>query len=280
MIPFDFDYFRPKTLQEALQIFREQMAMGKKPYYFSGGTELITLGRVQLAKADAVIDLKKINEVRACRIDGDHIVLGSCLALTEVEESNLFPLLTKTASEIADHTSRNKITLGGNIRGGIHYREAVLPFLLADSTAVIVSAKGVTFKKMSEVFQGSLRLENDELLVQLITERKWASLPFVHVKRRRQWETGYPLVTVAALMSDNGIRVAVSGLCAFPFRSEKMENGLNSKGTGIEERIKMALDGIPATVLSDVEGSAEYRMFVLGNVLRDLVSELEGGIVV
>lgn len=47
------------------------------------------------------------------------MIFGAGVTLTELEDKNLFPLLSKSASEVADHTARNKITLGGNICGHI-----------------------------------------------------------------------------------------------------------------------------------------------------------------
>lgn len=276
MIPFDFDYFLPKTLQEAVSLFQEQDKKGKKPYYYSGGTELITLARLNMAYTEAVIDLKKIPECRAMGFAENVLVVGSSLSLTEIEEANHFPLLTQTASEVADHTSRGKITLGGNIGSKIFYREAVLPFLLADSIAIIAGTEGITARKMGEAFNEKLQLKNGEFLVQLITERKWIDAPFVHIKRRQQWETGYPLVTVAALKGGDGIRLAVSGFCPFPFRSEKMEAALNNEQLGVEERVVAALKVVPEPVLNDVEGSKEYRRFVLKNVLHDILARLGG----
>ena len=111
--------------------------------FISGGTELITLGRMNLAFTEAAIDLKNIAESNAMHFDEDYLVLGSSLTLTKIEDANLFPLLTKTASEVADHTARGKITLGGNICAQIFYREAVLPFLLTDSQVVMVGPEGI-----------------------------------------------------------------------------------------------------------------------------------------
>ena len=53
---------------------------------------------------------------------------------------------------MADHTARGKITLGGNICAQIFYREAVLPFLLADSEVIIAGPKGMKVAAINQVF--------------------------------------------------------------------------------------------------------------------------------
>jgi aerobic carbon-monoxide dehydrogenase medium subunit len=275
MLPFDFDYYRPSTLKEALQLFQELRIQGNNPMFISGGTELITLGRIDLVYTDAVIDLKSISEGKIMEFEGDYLVLGSTLKLTEIEEANLFPLLTQTSREIADHTSRRKITLGGNICGQIFYREAVLPFLLADSQLVIAGEKGINVTPINEIFQEQLQLNNGEFLVQIATEKKYTQAPFFTFKRRQQWETGYPLITVAALKMDEKIRVAFSGLCPFPFRSKQVEDVINQRNLKTEERALQALSVLPSPILEDVEGSAKYRLFVLQHLLMDVMAALD-----
>ncbi|AZU61778.1 FAD binding domain-containing protein [Neobacillus mesonae] len=275
MLPFDFDYFQPGSLKEAIDLYQSLDQQGKKTIFFSGGTELITLGRIDLTYAEAVIDIKKIAECKMMQFQDDYLVIGSALSLTQIEEANHFPLLTKVASEVADHTARGKITLGGNICAQIFYREAVLPLLLADSYVVIVGPEGVKTVPIKEIFHQQLRLEKGELLVQTATERMYIEAPFYAVKRRQQWDTGYPLITIAALKNDGAIRVAISGLCPFPFRSLKVEDYLNRQGYSMEERIDGALSVLPKPILDDVEGSAEYRLFVLRNLLEDALEALE-----
>ncbi|MDR7000654.1 FAD binding domain-containing protein [Neobacillus niacini] len=279
MIPFDFDYYKPTSLREAVDLYQNLDQQGKQPMFISGGTELITLGRIDLVYSEAVIDLKGLAESQVMEMDGDFLVLGSTLTLTQIEEANPFPLLTKTASEVADHTARGKITLGGNICARIFYRETVLPFLLAESQAVMVGPEGVKVAAINDIFQKQLQLNNGEFLVQVATEKKYIDAPFISIKRRQQWDTGYPLITVNALKIENQIRVAVSGLCPFPFRSEKIEESLNNRSLPGRERINRALTDLPDPILNDVEGSSEYRLFVLRHLLEDILIELDGAVV-
>lgn len=276
MISFDFEYYKPTSIQEAVDLFGKLDAEGKQPMYYSGGTEILTLGRLNLVYTNAVIDLKSIPETRILQMHSDYLALGSNLSLTEIEEAGVFPLLGKTASEVADHTARNKITLGGNICGQIFYREAVLPFLLTDSLAMIAGSNGMKLYPITLLFNEQLQLEKGAFLVFLLTEKRYLHLPYVSVKKRQQWNTGYPLVTIAALKKEHQIRIAFSGVCPFPFRSEEIEEQLNNNHVPLEERIRHAIHHIPQPILNDVEGSAEYRKFVIQNTLFDMMTELEG----
>ena len=88
---------------------------------------------------------------------GNTLVLGSCITLSALSMVNPFPLLSESATGVADQTARNKITLGGNICGRIHFREAVLPLLLADSRMVIAGSQGVREVPIHDVFLQQMR---------------------------------------------------------------------------------------------------------------------------
>ena len=65
---------------------------------------------------------------------GRQLRFGACLTLNEAAGAGAIPAAGGGVCGVADHTVRNSITLGGNIAGRLPYREAVLPFLLADAT--------------------------------------------------------------------------------------------------------------------------------------------------
>ncbi|KLA35394.1 FAD binding domain-containing protein [Bacillus cereus] len=277
MIPSDFEYYRPHSITEALQLYSKLYQEGKNPIYYGGGTEIITLGRFGNLYAHSVIDIKEIPECNMLGRHQHHMVLGAALTLTRVSESNVFPLLSKTASRVADHTARNKITLGGNIAGEIHYREAVLPFLLADSTFGIVGMKGIRYVSIHSLFIERLRLSKGEFLLHVLTDIEYVGLPFYSVKKRKLEKIDYPVITLAALKKGNKIRMAFSGLCPFPFRSTAMEIAINNNQMSVEDKIENTMLYIPAPVLDDIRGSRDYRLFVFKNILRDMLEHFEGG---
>ena len=276
MIPFNFEYFKPKNFQEAFEQYFIYKNQDKKPFYISGGTELITLGRLNIVHTNGVIDLKGIPDYSFMFFHEQYLYIGGGTPLTIIEDANLFPLLSQTVSEIADRTARNKITIAGNICAQIFYREAVLPLLISDCHIGIAGAEGIIYHPINNIFNKEIQLHEGQYVFSILIGKTYTTLPFVSIKRRRQGDNGYPLVTVAAIKKDQDIRLSISGLCSFPFRSHEMEKELNTKTLPVEERVNKALEFIPGAVLNDVEGSAEYRIFVLKNTLIDIIKELEG----
>ncbi|QDS34156.1 FAD binding domain-containing protein [Brevibacillus brevis] len=277
MIPFDFDYYQPASIQKAVEWFQLLHKRGKNPMYYAGGTEIITWARTNSIHPGAVIDLKAIPECHVMEIQNDKLVIGACVSLSALSTANLFPLLSETAQGVADQTARNKITLGGNIAGKIHFREAVLPLLLANSKVIIAGIQGVKEASIHQVFTQQLRLEPDEFLVQTVTDRSYLSSPYVHYKKRQIGKIGYPLVTIAALKKNNRIHTAYSGVCSFPFRSFEIEQVFNESSIPLAVRIEQAMSKLPAPVITNAEGSAAYRKFVLKQTMADAIQTLERG---
>lgn len=275
MFSFDFDYYRPVTVREAIDLFHRLDGQGKRPVYWSGGTEIITLGRINQVYTEAVIDLKRIPECRTLASGTEGLVLGSALTLSELHDSRVFHLLGETGAGIADRTSRNKITLGGNICSRFIYKEAVLPLLLTDSELVIAGPAGSRRFPIGQRFNRTIQLERGEFLVQSITDPQYTGMPYMTVKKRKAAAIDYPVVTVAALKTNTGIRYAFSGLCAFPFRSAAVERVLNERNFTIAERVGQAASHLPAPVLSDIKASAAYREHVWRITLIDMMTVLE-----
>jgi CO/xanthine dehydrogenase FAD-binding subunit len=276
MIPYNFEYYVPASLHEAVTLFRQLDAQHQHPLYLSGGTEIITLGRINRVYTGAVIDLKRISECRMLTVRDQKLILGSALTLSELYDSRVFPLLGETGAGIADRTSRNKITFGGNICGRFIYREAVLPLLLTDSEVRIAGPGGFRQAPIAQVFDRTLQLGRGELLVQTLTDLSYTRLPSVTVKKRKVAAIDYPLVTVAALRTNSGIRIAFSGVCAFPFRSAAVEAILNRRELPLKVRIDRAAEQFPAPILSDSRGSSEYRELVLKMTMEDMLRALGG----
>lgn len=274
MIPFDFTYHRPETVEEAVALFAKISAAGQKPIYYGGGTEFISMARLRNVQADAVIDLKGIPECCRQEVAAGELVLGAGVTLSAIAETDYFPLLTKTVKRIADHTIQEKITLGGNLAGTIIYREGILPLLAADGEVVLAQVKGRRRVPLRDVFDRVLKLAPGEMIVQAVVKADYLKLPFAHAKRTKNEKIDYPLITLAALKNGSRINLAFSGLCQYPLRSLEMEDAINQGGLLPEARIEKAVAAISGQVQGDLSGSAEYRRFVLGLMLDEALKRL------
>lgn len=278
MIPFDLFYYRPDTVDEALQAYGDLVRQHRHPAFYAGGTEILTRSRVQDVHIDAVIDLKAIPSLRIHRDDGQTLQLGAALRLTEVADLNLWPLLTATADRIADYTARRQITLGGNLLSVLPYREAVLPFLLMDSAKVeLATQHRLQTRRFADVWDTALNLNPGEFLVSLRVDSQEArNLTFrSHKMTRLDW-IDYPLVTIALAQPASGrVRAAFSGWNSYPFHSSTVDQILSDVSRSPQARAADAVSNMPMPAVSDIHGSAEYRQFVTQYTLSDMLTELE-----
>ena len=208
-------------------------------------------------------------------IKDEQLIIGSAVSLNKITDSKLFPLLGQTVKQIADHTSRNKITIGGNINSKLIYKESVLPLLLVDAKVKITKERGDELVSLDAVFNKEMKLEAGSFLLQIIIDTSYIDLPYVSLKRTKISKVGYPVVSVAAIVKDNQVRVAFSGVCDYPFRSDKIETIVNETSLPMDERVEKAVAHLPSVIVDDVQASKEYRAFVLKNVLLDALKELE-----
>jgi len=275
MIPFDFEYYRPDTAKEAAELFKRLDSEGKNPVYYGGGSELISMARVGNLMFGAVIDLKGIPECRRLESDGDYLYLGSMLTLSEICEADPFPLLSKSAGRIADHTMQCKITLGGNLASTIHYRETALPLLLTDAFVAVFGPGGLRSIPFAEVFSESLRLQKGEFLLSAAVRNSFLSAPYYHIKKTRNEKIDYPLLTAAGLKINGEIRLSLSGLCPYPFRNKDAEKILNEGSLNFEQRAEKIVALLSGVIFSDFYSSAEFRKFVLRNTICNILNVLK-----
>lgn len=277
MIPFDLVYCRPSTLKEAVEAHIRLRQGGKNPVYYAGGSEIITMCRAGVIRPGAVIDIKNIPELTQLSFDSITLNIGSACTLNQIKESRLFPLLGLACGRIADHTNQCRITLGGNICGTIIYRETSLPLLLCDADISIFGSEGGRTVPFESVFDGRIRLKPDEIVVSVHIPCWALGARYFHIKKTANEKIDYPLVSISAILKENYLRIACSGICSHPFRSRQMEDILNNCSLTCAERAQRALSALPEFAYSDAEGSGEYRAFIFRTTLQTLLEDRENG---
>src|SRR5262245_51120640 len=116
MIPGDFDYYAPTTVEEAVQLLAEHGADAK---LLAGGQSLIPAMRFRLSVPAVLIDLNSVQGLSYLREDNGHFAIGAMTREAFLEESALvqsnYHTLADVAKVIADPIVRNMATVGGNI---------------------------------------------------------------------------------------------------------------------------------------------------------------------
>ncbi len=274
MIPFDFKYMAAENVEEALLAWKEADQQEEHPLYYAGGTEIITLCREQKIKPGTVIDIKNIGECRHFSESGI-FSYGAALSLNRIVENTSIPLLSRALSGIADHTIRNRLTLGGNIMGALPYREAVLPFLVLDGSALIASGNGVRKEGLLELFNKKMNLGNGELLLQMELSPPEEGERWYFARRTRNGRVDYPLLSACFAGNAGNIKMAVSGSFSCPIRSIEAEQILDNPSIPAAQRAEQVIALLDTFFRSDFRSSADYRKHLLKLAITDALEYLE-----
>jgi aerobic carbon-monoxide dehydrogenase medium subunit len=120
MKPAAFEYVRPKSLAEAVGILSEATGDAQvDAQVMAGGQSLVAMMNLRVAAPDLLIDIARLDELRAVSETSDHVVLGACVTHAAIEDG-LVPdpsrgLMPDVASNLAYRAVRTRGTLGGSL---------------------------------------------------------------------------------------------------------------------------------------------------------------------
>lgn len=116
MKPVAFDYVRPSTVQEAIDILKNSDGAAKP---ISGGQSLGPMLNLRLARPSLLVDISRLPDLRRVEDRGDHIFIGGAITHAEVEDGHVpdatAGLLQAAAGRIAYRAIRNRGTIGGSL---------------------------------------------------------------------------------------------------------------------------------------------------------------------
>ncbi len=276
MIPFDFKFIRPNSVEEAVEAFEEAKEEDLNPMFYSGGTEITTFSRKKKIKTGAVIDIKSIPGTMELKEKDKNLIFGAGLPLNQIIDSEMFPLLSKAAKGIADRTTRNKLSLGGNIAGQLPYRETVLPLLLSDAKTKIGGPNGVREAPLKDVFSRMLSLEEGEFLIQLKVPKVYSEKPHYYERKEKSSEIDYPIASGCFLKSEGKIKMSIGGSFLVPVREEKPEKVLNDPDIPLDEKPEEVVQGFTARFRDDQRASDDYRKMLTQNIIKEALKNLGG----
>ena len=114
MIPAEFDYVAPGSLDDALAALKEG---GDEAKILAGGHSLIPLMKLRLAAPTLLVDLRRVEELRGIDRSNGVLRFGAMVRHHEVATGG-FGLPSMAAATIADQQVRNMGTIGGTIAHG------------------------------------------------------------------------------------------------------------------------------------------------------------------
>jgi carbon-monoxide dehydrogenase medium subunit len=265
MIPQQFEYSAPKTLDEALGL----MAEGAKP--LAGGMSLIPMMKLRLAAPEHLVDLARIKDLSYIREEGGALHIGATATHHDVESSPLVrgkcPLLAETASNIGDVQVRNMGTIGGSVAHADPAADYPAALQALEARIVLKGAKSERTVAADEFFLDTFTtaLEPGEIVREVIVPIDGDGTGTSYQKVL-QPASGFAIVGIAARLRRSGgkitmARIGVTGLSNRAFRATAAEKALEGRtGSPAEIQAVAALVGQGIDANSDLHASADYRL--------------------
>jgi len=261
MIPQEFEYTAPATLQEALAL----IADGERKV-LAGGMSLIPLMKLRLAAPGEVVDIARLPGLNGIEESGGVVRIGATATHYAVETSPVIrakcPLLAETASYIGDIQVRNMGTMGGAVAHADPAADYPAALVALEAKFRLVSAKSERTVTASEFFIDAFTtaLEPGEIVVEVQVPVEEASEGHRYEKLAHP-ASGFAVVGVAARIKKSGgkitmARIGVTGMGPRAFRATAAEQALES-GKDVAAAIGSLGAGEEAN--SDLYADADYR---------------------
>ena len=167
MKPAPFEYCRPDTIGEALDLLaerREQAAV------LAGGMSLGPMLNLRMVRPTRVIDISRLAGLDGIELRGGRIVTGATVLQADALESEVvrkeLPLLALALPWVGHFQTRNSGTLGGSVAHADPSAEIPLCAVVSDATIVLRSRRRERRVRAREFFIGALATvrQPDELL--------------------------------------------------------------------------------------------------------------------
>ncbi|MFK7922591.1 MAG: xanthine dehydrogenase family protein subunit M [Bacteroidia bacterium] len=266
MIPNNFEYHRPDTLEEAIRLLNE---LGDEAKILAGGHSLIPTLKLRLNDPEHLIDIGHLKSLRYIRQEGNEIAIGANSTHSDVAFHALIdehlPLMAQAGKLIGDVQVRNRGTIGGSIAHADPAADWPATLLTTEATVVMQGSGGKRSVAAGDFFMGLYytALEEGEIVTEIRIPIPPAGTRSAYLKFM-QPASRFAIVGCAVMITGNGtcddVRVAFNGVSSTPFRDTGVESALKGKPANhvhIEAAAAHAANG--KSVMSDHFASEDYR---------------------
>lgn len=268
MIPTQFDYLTPATLDEAVSLLTQHADDAK---ILAGGHSLIPAMKLRLAMPQILIDIGRIKDLSYIREDGGQLRIGAMTTHYQIESSDqlrdICPILPECAAQIGDAQVRNKGTFGGSLAHSDPAADWPAVAIALKAELVAVGADGERILSADDFFVDMLttQLEPGEILREIRIPIPRGRFGQAYLKMP-QPASGFAVVGVAVHLSlDAGGKceaasIGITGVASKAYRASGAEAAL--KGSALDEQAiaaaaQTAADGV--SINGDLYASESYR---------------------
>lgn len=275
----NFEYLEPTSVAEACALLKQN---GGEAKIFAGGAHLTILMKQGLYQPRALINIKKIAELKGIRCSDTELSIGALVTHRELETSALvrdkFSVLCEAEREVANIRVRHMGTIGGNLASGEPLTDLSQIFIALDGKVKIIGPSGERTLPVQELFLDfyTTSLADDEIITEVmipllpkksgIEYQRFSSSsvvdkPAAGVAVRLTLERGNEVIQLA--------RVVLGCVGATPVRARGAEEILIGKRLLLDSAIEAGKAASQeCDPITDLRGSAEYKRAIIGVLVK------------
>lgn len=276
MKPAGFDYYAPRSVEEALHVLADAGHDGR---ILAGGQSLMPMLNCRILSPAVLVDINRIEGLDRLEVTADSLTIGALVRhadlLRNAEIAKGWPLLAEATTYVAHPAIRNRGTVCGSVSHNDPAAEQPSVLVTFDGTVAIAGWAGRREMPAEDFLTGMMSnaLEPGEMVVALRYPRPPAGTGAAFVEYARRLGD-FALAGAAALLTmRNGMcekaRLTVVGMGDGPVRAHDAEavltgrelSGKQSKDAFADAAAKAAAAVEPA---DDVHASAAYRRHLAG----------------
>lgn len=270
--------FLPESVDEATVAKKE-----RSPRMISGATDLGVVSNKGKLELTEMLSLNNIASLYSVEETATHLVIGAKASLDELERKTvkLFPEFSRMLHIFASPQIKNTCTLVGNLINASPIADTI-PFLrVAEAEIVLRSTSGERIVNVNDFIKGGykeLDLKTDEMVTHIRLPKTRSEFKLYKISTRKDLDIS--AVTFAAryaLRNDviEEFSLALGGVGAAVLRMPAIE--AQAKGQNISQTLfkKLARE-VKTSIkpLSDVRGSADYRLALAHNLMLKFCDEV------
>ncbi len=271
-------YEAPDSLEAAASLLAGESGVAR---VLAGGTDLLVQLRAGMVEPDLVVDIKKIDEVRAISEEDGGFRIGAAVTGAELGENEAvkaaWPGVVEAVELIGSTQVQGRATAGGNLCNASPAADSVPAMIAAGATVSIAGPNGRREAPVEDIVTGpgQTSLEKGEIVVSFKLPARPANSGDAYLRMIPRTEMDIAIVGVGVSLTLDGdgtctdARVGLGAVAPTPLLVPDAAAALI--GTKVDEA---ALENLAAATsaacdpIDDKRGTIEYRTKVAGVLAR------------
>jgi carbon-monoxide dehydrogenase medium subunit len=279
MIPAEFEYTAPESLQDAIGALADG---GEDAKLIAGGHSLIPMMKLRLAAPSLLVDLRKVPGLHGVERQNGHWRVGALTTHSVLQTSDL-GVVSLVAGTIADMQVRNRGTIGGSLAHGDAASDLPAAMVITEAEVTLQGPDGQRSVAAADLFKGYMTTAVGAL--EVLTEIRIPALDgwsYGHQKFNRRSEdwamVGVCVVVKAVDGVCEDVRVGLTHMGSVPLRATACEEALRGQELSAENIAAAAQQAAEGTnPPTDLNASVDYKRHLVRVLTRRAIQDALDG---